>query len=118
MYPIKLSVFDIELEIEKLYCVGNGNTPDETVLTGVIRSSLKEGCPECGKTDCFFDCDGSQMDDSPESEVQARKRIEKNRAYDGIESLILAHACTGMNIETPAYLQGIEEAVEAVENHI
>lgn len=118
MYPINLQVFDIEIELESSLIVGNERTPDETVLTGVIRSSLKEGCPCCDQTSCFFDCDGSQMDDSPESEVEARQRIEKNRAYDGIESLILAHACTGMNIETPAYLQGIEEAVEAVGNNI
>lgn len=38
-------------------------------------------------------------------------------AVDGIESLIMAHACAGIDITTPAYLEGIETAVEAVTNH-
>ena len=37
---------------------------------------------------------------------------------DGIESMILAHAIAGVDIESPAYLEGIETAVEAVANHI
>ena len=39
-------------------------------------------------------------------------------AIDGIESMILAHAIAGVDIESPAYLEGIETAVEAVANHI
>jgi hypothetical protein len=37
---------------------------------------------------------------------------------DGIESMILAHAIAGVDIESPAYIEGIETAVEAVANHI
>jgi hypothetical protein len=37
---------------------------------------------------------------------------------DGIESMILAHAIAGIDIESPAYIEGIETAVEAVANHI
>jgi len=37
---------------------------------------------------------------------------------DGIESMMLAHAIAGVDIESPAYLEGIETAVEAVANHI
>ena len=33
---------------------------------------------------------------------------------DGLESLILAHACAGIDITTPAYLEGIEIAVGAI----
>ena len=39
-------------------------------------------------------------------------------AIDGIESMILAHAIAGIDIESPAYIEGIETAVEAVANHI
>jgi hypothetical protein len=39
-----------------------------------------------------------------------------NAAIDGLESLILAHACGGVDIETPAYLDGIETAVKAITN--
>ena len=37
---------------------------------------------------------------------------------DGIESMILAHAIAGVDIESPAYIEGIETAGEAVANHI
>jgi len=36
-----------------------------------------------------------------------------NHSVDGITSLILAHACAGIDITTPAYIEGIETAVEA-----
>ena len=41
-----------------------------------------------------------------------------NAAIDGLESLILAHACAGMDVESPAYIEGVETAVEAIANHI
>jgi hypothetical protein len=40
-----------------------------------------------------------------------------NAAVDGLESLILAHACAGVDVESPAYVEGIETAVEAIANH-
>ncbi len=42
---------------------------------------------------------------------------EFNAAIDGIESLILAHACAGIDISSPAYIEGIQSAVEAVGNN-
>ena len=38
--------------------------------------------------------------------------------FDGIFSMILAHAIAGIDIESPAYLEGIETAIEAVANHL
>lgn len=38
-------------------------------------------------------------------------------AIDGIESMILAHACAGVNIEGLAYVEGIETAVDAILNN-
>ena len=38
-------------------------------------------------------------------------------AVDGLESLILGHACAGIDIESPEYMEGIETAVEAIGNH-
>lgn len=35
-------------------------------------------------------------------------------ALDGIESIILAHACAGVDITTDAYIEGIETAVQTV----
>ena len=34
-------------------------------------------------------------------------------AIDGLESLILGHAVAGVDVESPAYLEGIETAVAA-----
>ena len=41
-----------------------------------------------------------------------------NVAIDAVESLILAHACAGIDVESPAYVEGIETAVEAIANHL
>ena len=39
-----------------------------------------------------------------------------NGAIDGLEALILAHACVGVDVESPAYVEGIETAVDAIAN--
>jgi hypothetical protein len=41
-----------------------------------------------------------------------------NAAIDGLESLILTHACVGVDVQAPAYIEGIETAVEAIANHL
>ncbi len=40
-----------------------------------------------------------------------------NAAIDGLESLILAHVCAGINVESPAYVEGVEMALDAIANH-
>jgi hypothetical protein len=35
---------------------------------------------------------------------------------DGLESLILAHACAGIDVTSKAYVAGVENAVEAIGN--
>lgn len=39
-------------------------------------------------------------------------------AIDTLEALILAHACEGIDISSPAYVAGINSAVDAVLNHL
>ena len=39
-----------------------------------------------------------------------------NAAIDGIESLILAHTCAGLDVESEAYITGIQTAIEAAAN--
>ena len=56
---------------------------------GLIRSKLKEGC------------------DPEDKEYMA--------AVDGIEALILAHACAGIDITTAAYKEGIAVAVNEID---
>jgi hypothetical protein len=41
-----------------------------------------------------------------------------NAAIDGLESLILAHACAGIDVNSAAYLEGIETAVDSAANHL
>lgn len=41
-----------------------------------------------------------------------------NFGIDALESLILAHAVAGIDITTPAYIEGIETAVLALHNNV
>ena len=40
-----------------------------------------------------------------------------NASMDGIESMILAHAIAGIDIESPAYLEGVKTAVDGCANN-
>lgn len=40
-----------------------------------------------------------------------------NAAMDGLTSMILAHAIAGIDISTPAYIEGIESVVNACANN-
>jgi len=52
-----------------------------------------------------------------ESTIEEALISQYNAAIDGIESMILAHACAGIDISSPAYLEGIETAAEAISNN-
>ena len=52
------------------------------------------------------------------SEDEELSQFQYNLAIDGIESLILAHACAGVDIQTPEYIVGIETAVDACANNL
>jgi len=41
-----------------------------------------------------------------------------DHCIDAIESLILGHACAGIDITTNAYIEGVETSVLALENNI
>ena len=40
-----------------------------------------------------------------------------NNMMDALDSIILAHAMAGIDVNSPAYLEGIEAAVEACANN-
>lgn len=65
---------------------------DATSIGGAIHSNLKEGCEKPPET-----CIGCA-------------------AIDGLESLILAHACAGIDIAADAYKGGIQTALDAIGN--
>jgi hypothetical protein len=41
-----------------------------------------------------------------------------NSAIDGLESLVLAHFCAGIDVSSPAYLEGVEGAYQAISNNV
>lgn len=43
---------------------------------------------------------------------------ELKAALDALESMVLAHACEGIDVTTPAYICGFETAVDACLNHL
>jgi hypothetical protein len=55
-------------------------------------------------------------EDTPESEEEGRERLEFNRMIDGIEALILAAACEGIDVAAPAFVRAITVAVDAAGN--
>lgn len=47
----------------------------------------------------------------------AEYQTSYNSTIDGLESLVLAHACAGVDVEDPRYVAGIAAALEAISNH-
>ncbi len=74
--------------------------------------SLFELCPKCEQKDCIWSCDESHVGEV-ETEDEVIGRITYNGMVDGIMSMILAHVCAGIHIESPAYIEGIETALQA-----
>ena len=57
-------------------------------------------------------------EDTEELEHEINACNVYNAAMDGIEAMVLGHACAGIDITTPAYLEGIEFAVQGCANSI
>jgi hypothetical protein len=66
-------------------------------------------------------CDGGIASDlrSP-TEVEMAEDAEDESNYNyvicGVESLVFAQACAGIDVETPAYLEALETVLEAAAN--
>ena len=78
--------------------------PKRQIETGVYGITVSCATDGSGK----ISSDLRSPDDGPEALA----------AIDALESLVLAHACSGIDICSPAYLEGIETAVDAVTNHV
>jgi len=52
------------------------------------------------------------------SDIMGEEEVGYNGAIDGIEALVLAHAIAGINVESPAYIEGIETAIDGTTNNI
>jgi hypothetical protein len=82
---------------------------------GSITSNMKMPCTHCAQTDCNNDCDGSQGADDEHPSDDNRTRF--NAAIDGVESLILALACAGVDIEAPEVIEAIQTSEQTIAQH-
>jgi len=100
---IELPVYGIIVEL-----TGDGG--------GSISSDLHEDCPYCCQSECYLHCDESQAGNE-ETEEDMWERADYNKRMDAIESLILAQACAGIDIESSAYLEALKTGIEAISNN-
>lgn len=47
----------------------------------------------------------------------AEHRASYNSAIDGVEAVVLAHACAGVSVAHPDYVRGLASALEVISNH-
>ncbi len=92
---------------------------------GSIQSCLKETCPHCQDPNCDFDCyesyEWTEIKDvltTEEKQGELKSQSNYNYACDAIESLVLNHAIAGVNIESPAYIEGLEASIDGIANNI
>lgn len=53
------------------------------------------------------------------SDIKYNKHVKKHNSYiDIVESMILAHAIAGVDISSPAYLEGIETVIDQISNSL
>jgi len=107
----KPKAYDLLIAGNLLSVVVNDNS-------GTIEQGLpRETCPSCDQADCCNQCDGSRgADDNEESEGDAINRTRYNAVLNAVESIILAHACAGIKVDDPKYIEGIETTLEAAGN--
>jgi len=72
-----------------------------------------------GEPDADGDVAGSIISDLHEEPTDEfdTDYVIYNSMMDALESMILAHACAGVDITDPAYLCGVETAVESCANN-
>ncbi len=92
---------------------------------GTVESNMKEICKYCHDPACNMTCFDARSDFANKNEVELlahdlnvwRFQIY-NAMIDAIESMILAHACAGLDVESEPYVRGIETALDAIENQL
>jgi hypothetical protein len=50
--------------------------------------------------------------------VDVDDNTEYNATVDAIESLILAHACAGVNVQDPAYIKGLKTTMRTISERL
>lgn len=80
-----------------------------TTTFGMISLSISEPDAE-GKRSGVIDW-------SELSNKEGNFSYAQDDSIDAIESLILAHACAGVDVESDSYIEGINTALEVIANH-
>ncbi len=93
MKRIELPLHGIALQLEESAGDEDGSRPT-SYSAGTISSELKDTTP-CNNPD------------------EEKERCAFNKMIDVIESVILAHAIAGIDVASPAYVEGIETAIDA-----
>lgn len=90
----------------------------------IIMKEIKLSCGTITLTENSISTEGIKETISfyPESvenkHVSSHNAHEYNNAIDGLESLLLALHCAGVDIGTSQYKEAIETAVEAIANNL
>lgn len=53
-----------------------------------------------------------------DADFEAEYRQDYNSDVNGLESLVLAHVCAGINVQDARYVAGIGAALDAISNHM
>lgn len=92
--------------------------------SGTITSDMKEVCKYCQDPDCLMDCPeykeyASDRDtDIVAERLEERAEFQRHRGMiDVLEALTLHHAVAGIDIESPAYIEGVETVLDAITNN-
>ena len=118
MQTIKLPMFDIVVTLTK-------KDPErpELYMSGVITSSLKEVCEFCDDPACDLLCENAQeyisdrdFDEQQNKSEEIRSKERHNNRIDIVESMILAQACQGIDIESKAYLKSLQTVLDKIGN--
>ena len=107
------------MKIIELDCYGIKVTLDDKG-GGLLTSCLKDVC-KCGDVSCNFDCQDAMewaSDRDMDCQNDKNEQLQDNKIYnekiDIIESMVLAHAVAGIDIKSPAYLEGIETVIAKI----
>jgi hypothetical protein len=53
---------------------------------------------------------------TPDTDLDSDEYDANDGRVDALYSMLLAHACAGIDVETPAYLTGVQAVVDAIVN--
>ncbi len=117
---IRLSAYKINITLNNIIYDGSVRWRG-----GSLTSEMKVVCEHCHDPKCDFDCvevqEWARIDMDAMGTKAKMEELEGNRNYnygcDAIESMVLAHAIAGVNVESPGYLEGLETAIDAIGNN-